>query len=267
MAGMPYHRHCGRPKMQDFINVRRQFSIWRSQIENCLAETAHAVLREWDRNVRHSSAGALIFEAFVIEWVKALLEDDLGEDLALYLAAWPSTYSIEDVILDHPGSRLWDRVDTAEREGPAEILEMALVRTMTGLQKRFGSDLSRWSWGRLHRITFRHPAGGSPFLSGLLNRGPYPAEGSLETLNVAGFRPGGVEFDVAGIPTMRMVVPLGDLDGTRVVSPPGQSGIPSHPHYDDMIEPWREGRSVPLPFSRQSVNEAAVSTLWLRPGT
>ena len=73
---------------------------------------------------------------------------------------------------------------------------MALVRTMELLEEQLGSDIAKWSWGRLHSVAFNHPAGGTPFLGTLLNRGPFPAEGSLTTINVAGYKPGTNDFNV-----------------------------------------------------------------------
>jgi penicillin amidase len=232
-----------------------------------LAAEAREYLREWDRTMHYSSLGALIFEVFLLEWIELLIGDELGEEFQAYMSAWPSINSIEDVILDYPDSALWDRKDTEKIETPAEILDMALARSMQLLTERLGEDRTTWQWGRLHTVTFRHPAGTGLIGKSIFNRGPFPAHGSLTTVNVGGYMPAatGLNFDVAGIPNMRMVVPLDNPDRTVVISPPGQSGVPFHRHYDDMIEPWREGINIPLPFSREAVDAAAVAELRLYP--
>mgnify|MGYP006302210511 FL=1 len=235
--------------------------------EDPLAAEAHEYLREWDRTMHSSSLGALIFEVFLLQWIDLLIADELGEEFQSYLSAWPSIYSIEDVILDHPDSALWDRKDTEKVETPAEIINLALTRTIRLLVERLGDDRTTWQWGDLHTVTFIHPAGTGVFGESIFNRGSFPAHGSLTTVNVGGYMPDatGFNFDVAGIPNMRIVVPLDDPDRTVVISPPGQSGVPFHQHYDDMIEPWREGVNIPLPFSREAVDAAAVAELWLYP--
>ncbi len=48
-------------------------------------------------------------------------------------------------------------------------------------------------------------------------------------------------------------------------SPPASPGNPFDRHYDDQIEKWRTGETVPLPFTRDAVDAAAVATLTLSP--
>ncbi len=43
------------------------------------------MLLTWDREVSAQSEGATVYEVFLTEWVRALLEDELGDDLNLYL--------------------------------------------------------------------------------------------------------------------------------------------------------------------------------------
>jgi acyl-homoserine lactone acylase PvdQ len=62
-----------------------------------------------------------------------------------------------------------------------------------------------------------------------------------------------------------MVVPLGDIDGMRVIMPLGQSGQPGHRHYDDMTDRWVRGDLVPLPLSRGAVEKIAKERLVLEP--
>jgi penicillin amidase len=43
----------------------------------------------------------------------------------------------------------------------------------------------------------------------------------------------------------------------------GQSGHPFHPHYDDMIDPWRNIDYHPMLWQRQDVEADAEETLIL----
>ena len=56
-----------------------------------------------------------------------------------------------------------------------------------------------------------------------------------------------------------------DLDGARLVITTGQSGNPFDRHYNDQIEPWTDGETVPLPFTPAAIAAAAASTLTLTP--
>jgi penicillin amidase len=229
------------------------------------ANRALDILRGWDRVMRSDSAGAAVFEVFVQEWMRNLLGDELGDRFDDYLLASADAWSAEDAILSHPESDLWDDIRTAAREGPAEIVEQSLVDAMMWIEQRLGPDPASWQWGSLHTVTFAHPAGTSAALAPLVNRGPFALGGSITTVNVAASQvtPGG--FEVIGIPNLRFVIDLADPDDARVVSPPGQSGIPSNPHYDDAIQPWLDGTSLPLPFSPEEVDRTRASVLTLRP--
>jgi penicillin amidase len=64
---------------------------------------------------------------------------------------------------------------------------------------------------------------------------------------------------------MRMVVDLGNLDGSLNNVTLGQSGQVFTPHYRDQFEHWLNTRSYPMLFSREKIDEQTESTLWLDP--
>jgi penicillin amidase len=262
------------PSIEDFRRI--QMDVHSLQAEKIIpqilsfslqaekAKAAVEILRGWDRKVEPESRGAALYEVFITQWIRALLEDELGENLPLYFNLG-EFYSIQDVILDRPDSPLWDRIDTPEKEGPKEIIEIALTRAMEWLEKRLGPNAGKWTWGRLHTVYFQHPGGKAGLAASLLNRGPFPAPGDCQTVNVAGFVPAKGGYEVLWVPSLRMIVPLGDLDQTRIIGTMGQSGQPGHPHYDDMIQSWIRGEMAVLPFSREEVEKAAASRLLLQP--
>jgi len=72
-------------------------------------------------------------------------------------------------------------------------------------------------------------------------------------------------FVVTWAPSMRMVVDLGDLDGSRWVNLTGESGHAFDAHYTDQTDLWARGETLPWPFSRTVVDAATEHTLTLRP--
>jgi acyl-homoserine lactone acylase PvdQ len=72
-------------------------------------------------------------------------------------------------------------------------------------------------------------------------------------------------FTVTNLPSYRLAIDMSDLDGARIVITTGQSGQPFASHYDDQVERWRTGETVPLPFTRDAVAAATVATLTLSP--
>ena len=87
----------------------------------------------------------------------------------------------------------------------------------------------------------------------------------MNTLNVAWSLPVRDSYDVTTIPSMRMVTSLGDPDSLQMVGPLGQSGQPGHPHYQDLIEPWRKGEMITIPLTRSAVEGVSRDTLLLAP--
>jgi penicillin G amidase len=227
------------------------------------AAEAAAMLAAWDREVRPVSAAAALYEVFLDELVAGLVGDELGEDLALYLNA--KAYGIEDEILDRPGSSLWDRRDTPQVETRAEVVEAALVRAMKTCAVRMGRNSSRWAWGKLHGYVFRHPGATNALFERLLNRGPFPAPGDDNTVNVSWCLPARGSYDATTIPSMRMIAALADPDGLWVAGPLGQSGQPGSPHYNDLTPGYLAGALVRVPLSADAARAVTHARLVLRP--
>lgn len=93
-----------------------------------------------------------VYEVFVNEFVRALLEDELGENLFPYFHITLKKYLILDVILERPDSTLWDRKDTPAGETPQQILETALSKTYGWLEEQLGSNPRKWEWGE-YKVT------------------------------------------------------------------------------------------------------------------
>jgi penicillin amidase len=70
---------------------------------------------------------------------------------------------------------------------------------------------------------------------------------------------------VTNLPSYRLTIDMGDLDSARIVITTGQAGNPFDRHYNDQIDQWRRGETVPLPFTPEAIARAAVSTLTLTP--
>ena len=53
-------------------------------------------------------------------------------------------------------------------------------------------------------------------------------------------RPVGLDrlFEVTILPSYRLTIDMGDLDGARIIQTTGQSGNPFDGHYGDLIDAW-----------------------------
>jgi penicillin amidase len=128
-----------------------------------------------------------------------------------------------------------------------------------------GGDASKWQWGELHQIVFKHPLldRANANLAEHMRIKPYPRGGSANTTNNTGF--GADNFNVRSGASFRMVVDVGNWDAARMTNAPGQSGDPRSPFYDNLLENWATEGHVPMLFSREKVEESAVFTIKLTP--
>ncbi len=232
-------------------------------------EEAQALLRTWDYSqpVDHSqnAAAAAYFNAVWSELVRATFDDQLPTDLrADGGGRW---WLVVAGLLTDPRNGWWDdRRTPAVVENRDEILNRALVQARLDLTRKVGSDISDWSWGKLHTVTFTHSALGQQRAPGpvreLVNRGPIPVPGGSAIVNANSWN-AAQGFTVTAAPSMRMVVDLGNLDASTWVNQTGTSGHPSHPHYADQLDAWAAGTAFPWPFTRAAVEAARVDQLTL----
>ncbi len=120
------------------------------------------------------------------------------------------------------------------------LLDQALAEALPPLALRLGPDPSDWRWGDVHVATYADPV-----LPQLTSRIAQPGDDATI------FRGGsaGGQLDAVHGPSYRGVYDLADLDRSRFVAAPGQSGNPLSAHFRDMLQRWRDGGSVTLPAS------------------
>ena len=114
-------------------------------------------------------------------------------------------------------------------------------------------------------LVLEHPVGENKYLAPIFNRGPYPLSGDTNTILQSAVDPLKIDAPARFMPSLRMVVDVGEWDEARFVLPGGQSGNPLSPHYDDQLRYWLRGESLKMPFSDEAVDSAALSTLRLAP--
>jgi penicillin amidase len=223
------------------------------------------VLRNWDFHTGIDSAGAALFGALWRELLIAGFNDELPEDLeARGGSRW---FVVVADLLDEPTSAWWDDMSTPEREDRDIILGTVLASAVDEVHDRFGDDPEDWRWGAMHTLTFENQTlgdAGIGFIESRFNRGPYETPGGKDIVNAIGWDvPDG--FEVNWLPSMRMIIDLGDLGNSRTVHTTGQSGHAFHDHYTDMVEMWIAGEYYPMYWERTAVEAASNDRLVLAP--
>lgn len=230
-------------------------------------------LLAWDGDMAADNPEAAAFGVFQARFPQVLYLDELGGDAgapafrALAEVATFAYSAAQDHLLGREDSPFWDDVATPQRETRAEIIVRALADTRRALVAAQGEDVAQWRWGALHTYTWRSgPTQFAPHLGLVegyvarrlgeqLDRGPYPAGGDGNTLNITGFVPG-VSLDTLLVPAMRLVVDFALDEPVHLVNAGGQSGNPASPHYDDGIALYLSGDNRVIPFNDSAARHA-----------
>ncbi|MFD4409776.1 penicillin acylase family protein [Streptomyces sp. NPDC058475] len=148
-----------------------------------------------------------------------------------------------------------------------ELFARAMKDARWELTAKLGKDIDTWSWGRLHRLFLKNQTlgtDGPAFLKYMLNRGPWKLSGGEATVNATGWNAAG-GYGAVWVPSMRMVVNLGDLDKSKWINLSGASGHAYSAHYTDQTDKWAKGELLPWAFSEKAVADKTSDTLVLKP--
>ena len=229
-------------------------------------QAALDLLRSWDGRADRESAGAALFEALRVELLKSTFEDELGQQLFSRTLPYLSVALAN--LLGQPEQAVWfDDLRTTEVEDQEATIVAALASAVDFLSETLGDEINAWRWGDLHTATFENQSLGQSGIAPIewiFNRGPVETDGTTGTVNNTAYdasRP----FVVETTPSYRQIVDLGDFSNSLSVHTTGQSGHPFQPHYDDMIDMWRNLQYHPMLWTRSQVEAAAETHLQLTP--
>lgn len=206
-------------------------------------------LRTWDREMTRDSRAALIFEAFAGFASKEVLGDELSvlfgplaEQSPIYVHKW----TVEAL----------RRAPEIVQDGNSLAMMRALNATAAALEE-FGADDT---WGDRHVLRLTNEFGGA------YNRGDFAMDGGNGTVNVAqtSVLSGSSlneRFITRGGAIYRMVAEFGE-DGRPNVEfafVGGNGGDPDEPHWDDLMEDWRNGVYRQMYFEEADIAANTVS--------
>ncbi|HET7770553.1 MAG TPA: penicillin acylase family protein, partial [Chloroflexota bacterium] len=228
---------------------------------NETARAALAHLRQWDYRFDVDRTGASVFQAFWLAWTARIAAARFPAHLARQAASGCSYVA-------HRILTAGDGVDGAEPwfprdRSPAEI-EASFQEAVTWLRERLGDDPSRWTWGDLHPVTFRHPLASRFPACTELSVGPFPCPGSTGVLNQNGFTVRD-RYEVTGGPHFRLLVDLATPHTALGAHTTGNSGHPASPYYANHTADWLAGRYHPLHIHPATIQSHAAGTFALRP--
>ncbi len=229
------------------------------------------LLRAWDGQVGADSAGAAVYEVFVAEMCIRVAKAKAPHSYEWAMGRGSSVLTPEGFFAVRRVAHLvrllrTQPADWFERSWPEEIAD-ALATATRRVRAAQGDDPANWSWGRLRTLTLRHPFGTKKPFNHIFNLGPYPFPGDANTIAQASVSPLHLPSDPGFLPSLRMVVDVGNWSASRFSLPGGQSGNPLSPHYDDQVPVWLNNEGIALAWTEEEISGAARETLVLQPAT
>jgi len=235
-------------------------------------QLALQLLRDWDGFLTQESVGGTVYEVVRYVLVRSLLEHGLGSELATQLMGKGfhpllnhsnEFYGHDTVVM----LRLLDDPDSwwvKEAGGHDVLISHSLKKAMDWLRENLGKDEAEWHWGKIHQVNFEHAMSLQKPFDQVFDRGPFPIGGDTDTPLQTAMHAENPYDNKAWSPTFRQIVDMGDLSNSVTIVPPGQSGQPANPHYDDLVQPWLEGEYIPMLWTREQVESEAAARLILK---
>jgi penicillin amidase len=237
-------------ELDRFCAERFVYAIDHTPNASSRAKAAADIMRGWDGNMATDSAAPTLAFYSRGKLNELLLKPRLGDDWHEY-TRWFMTPVWLEGVLSHQSSE-WLPPGYANYD---ELLAAAVEAAVT--DSKVPSSLSRWTWGRVHRIDIKHPFWSNfPILKRVAGPGSQPLSGDNLTIKAAGPRFG---------PSERFTADLADLDNSTLNIVNGQSGNLFDSHFDDQWDAYYHGRTFKLPFSPGAVDRVTEHRLILEP--
>ncbi len=236
------------------------FVISQIQTKDETINAAIAELTDWDGNMSADKAAPLIFEEFYYQFLKASLEDELGEDLfKKYVGSKIFANTAFANLVDDQFSPWFDDITTKDKkETQTDIMISAFTTAVNNLKDQLGDNPHQWQYQQIHTLTLEHPLGKVKLLDKLfgLNVGPYGVGGSHHTVSPYAFNYNN-RYKVVHGASQRHIFVVGDWDKGMMIIPTGESGLPGNEFYCSQTEDYLNGVYRPDAFSREAVEKVA----------
>ncbi len=221
--------------------------------------------RNWTYEMHKEDVSTALFQATATKMVFNTFHDKMGDRLySLYDTLASTPLSALSYLIKNPDSEWFDDLKTPERETRDDCIRKSVSDAISDLKARLGGELKEWQWGRLHTVTFNHIFGANKLLAGFFNIGPFSVGGSHATVNVGQYFLNHPYKSAVG-PSMRQIFDLADINNTRTVLPPGQSGQVFSEHYKDQVMLWLNGSYKIRPMQASVVESTCRDVLILEP--
>lgn len=240
--------------------------LMKTELDDPSLEEIRSILKNWDYQDEMASAPAALYNSFWKKFLVNTFGDDLPDDLQP--AGSSRWFEVVRNMANRPDSHWWDSQLTTDKiETREEIINLSFDQAVSEIKSSLGKDPNQWHWGDLHTATFKNQTLGNSGITPieiLFNRGPYMTSGGGSIVNATGWN-ATKGFEVTSLPSLRMIVDLGDMPNSITVHPTGQSGHAFNPNYINMADLWRNIEYYPMLWDEQAIVNKAAAHLVLKP--
>ena len=212
-------------------------------------------LKTWNGENNLSDIAPTIYNKWIYFYLKNTFNDEMGDDnFKMFL----NTHIMKQVIafqIKNENSPWWDDITTKKKkETKTQILSKSFLQAVASLENQLGTNVSSWTWNRVHVLEHPHPMGKVAGLRRLLNVGPFEIDGTNEVINNLMFTYSDNEKnDIIGGPSTRRIIDFSDIENSISILPTGQSGNPFSEHYSDQAAMYNAGQ-----FRKMKMNKAEI---------
>ena len=216
---------------------------------------AFAILTKWNGDNNLAQVAPTIYNKWLYLYLKNTFEDELGKDKFEQFLGTHIGKQVATKLVANPNSVWWDDSTTkAIKETQAFIFQKSYKEAILALEKQLGTDVSEWTWSKVHTVEHHHPLGKVKLLQPIFNVGPFEISGTNEVINnlMFGLNDSGI-YNVTGGPSTRRIIDFSDVENSWSILPTGQSGNPMSVHYTDQAKMYNEGK-----FRKMKMNKAEI---------
>jgi penicillin amidase len=206
---------------------------------------------DWNGRMNSDSKAALVANEIRNAFRNKILAANFDAELAKTLAWANEGNFIERLLTEKP--KKWLPKEFADY---AALLRACETEALANLNKIFGADQTKWTWGEANKVRFSHPLAVAPLIG---------AQFTVPTIPLNGASGSAASPNVGGAVSMRLIAAPGDWDTTRHGITTGESGDPKSTHWNDQLESWKTGKTPIFPFTKPAVEKATKEIILMTP--
>lgn len=247
---------------QEIVRVIKNSGYILSNKENEALE----YLAIWDGNHAVDNIEPTIYYKVLFYILRKTFADEMGDEMfTAFLNTHLFSRSYPKLIFN-ANSKWWDhKLTTGKVERRSGIMTESFKKSIADLITELGDDMTTWEWGSVHTTTHKHPMSDVKIFRSLLNVGPFPSPGGVETVNNASFiMNDNSKYEAHYGPAMRILIDFADVENAVSILPTGNSGNPVSKHYKDQAEMYINGEFRKMLMNKKEIVKQS-SLLELKP--